>query len=92
MHHYAQEPDFKKSCAEMQGERNNMKVDKKKREKRLNLIGMACGLFVLIVGLVTGILKSLPATAGVRDSEIPATAQKISMDQSVTEKPNFSSD
>ena len=51
-----------------------MKVDKKKREKRLNLIGMACGLFVLIVGLVTGILKSLPATAGVKDSEIPASA------------------
>ncbi len=51
-----------------------MKTDKKKREKRLNLIGIGCGIFVLIVGITTGILKSLPATAGVKDSEIPAGA------------------
>ena len=51
-----------------------MKTDKQTREKRLNLIGMACGLFVLIVGLTTGIIKSLPATAGVKSSEIPAAA------------------
>ena len=31
-----------------------MKTDKKKREKYLNLSGIACGRFVLIVGIVTG--------------------------------------
>ena len=51
--------------------------DKQKREKRLNLIGIACGLFVLIVGIVTGVIKNMPATAGMKDSEIPAGAQHL---------------
>ena len=51
--------------------------DKQKREKRLNLIGIACGLFVLIVGIVTGVIKNMPATAGMKDSEIPASAQHL---------------
>ena len=51
-----------------------MKKDRQKQEKLLNLIGIACGCFVLIVGIVTGILKAMPATAGVKDSEIPAGA------------------
>lgn len=50
---------------------------KKNREKRLNLIGILCGLFVLTVIVTTGVLKSLPATAGVKASEIPATAQHL---------------
>ena len=51
--------------------------DKQKREKRLNLIGLACGLFVLIVGITTGVIKNMPATAGMKDSEIPASAQHL---------------
>ena len=42
--------------------------DKQKREKRLNLVGLACGLFVLIVGIATGVIKNMPVTAGVKDS------------------------
>ena len=51
-----------------------MKKDKKKQEKVLNLVGIACGVFVLLVGIITGVLKAMPATAGVKDSEIPASA------------------
>ena len=51
--------------------------DKQKREKRLNLVGIACGLFVLIVGIATGVIKNMPATAGMKDSEIPASAQHL---------------
>ncbi len=51
-----------------------MKKDKKKQEKVLNLVGIACGVFVLLVGIITGILKAMPASAGVKDSEIPAGA------------------
>ncbi len=50
---------------------------KQKRAKRLDLIGMACGLFVVIVIAATGIIKSLPSTAGVKASEIPASAQHL---------------
>ena len=51
--------------------------DKQKREKRLNLVGLACGLFVLIVGIATGVIKNMPVTAGVKDSEIHASAQHL---------------
>ena len=51
-----------------------MKKDKKQQERVLNLIGIACGVFVLLVGIITGVLKAMPATAGVKDSEIPAGA------------------
>ena len=50
---------------------------KQKREKRLNLIGILCGVFVLAVIVTTGILKSLPSTAGMKASDIPATAQHL---------------
>ena len=55
-----------------------MKTDKKKREKYLNLVGILCGVFVLAVGVITGILKALPSSAGMKASDIPATAQHLS--------------
>ena len=50
---------------------------KQKREKRLNWIGILCGIFALAVIVTTGILKSLPSTAGMKASDIPATAQHL---------------
>ena len=52
--------------------------DKKKRRKLNDLIGIACGVFVLLVGIVTGIVKSRPATVGASAGDIPASAQHLS--------------
>ena len=51
--------------------------DKKKREKRLNAIGIGCGVFVLLVGVITGIVKNMPSSAGVKAGDIPASAQTL---------------
>ena len=51
-----------------------MKKYDAKREKRLNLIGAACGVLVLLIAVVTVVLNMMPSTAGVKDSEIPAEA------------------
>lgn len=51
--------------------------DKQKLKKLADIIGIACGVFVLLVGIVTGILKSLPATVGTKAGDIPASAQHL---------------
>ena len=51
-----------------------MKKYDPKREKRLNFIGAACGVLVLLIAVVTVVLNMMPSTAGVKDSEIPAEA------------------
>ncbi|MCR5576129.1 MAG: ammonia-forming cytochrome c nitrite reductase subunit c552 [Oscillospiraceae bacterium] len=51
--------------------------DKKKREKRLNAVGIACGVFVLLVGIITGIVKNMPSSAGMKAGDIPASAQTL---------------
>ena len=55
-----------------------MKTDKKKRERTLNIVGILCGVFVLAVGVITGILKAMPSSAGMKAGDIPATAQHLS--------------
>ncbi len=54
-----------------------MKTDKKKREKRLDIIGIACGVIVLLIGIITGVVKNMPATVGVSAGDIPETAQHL---------------
>ncbi len=49
-----------------------------KQKKLADIIGIVCGVFVLIVGVVTGIIKSMPATAGAKAGDIPASAQHLS--------------
>ena len=51
--------------------------DKQKKQKLLNIIGISCGVFVLLVGIVTGIVKNIPSSAGVNPRDIPAAAQTL---------------
>ncbi len=51
--------------------------DKKAREKKLNLIGLGCGLFLVVLLLINIVTGLIPASAGVKDSEIPAGAQTL---------------
>ena len=50
---------------------------KKKKALRLDMIGAACGVFLVVVALVVFIQSRMPASAGVKDSEVPATAQTL---------------
>ena len=53
-------------------------MNAKLKQKRLaDIIGIACGVFVLLVGIVTGIVKSRPATVGANAGDIPASAQHL---------------
>ena len=54
----------------------NLKSDSKKlrREARADLIGLCCALFLVVVAVVGIIVASIPARAGVKDSEVPETA------------------
>ncbi len=54
-----------------------MNKDKKKREKRLNLIGMSCGLFLVILLLINVVSGMMPKTVGVRAGDIPGDAQHL---------------
>ena len=45
-----------------------------RREARADLIGILCGVFLVVVALVSFILGQIPARAGVKDSEVPEGA------------------
>ena len=50
-------------------------ADKKvRREARADLVGILCGVFLVVVALVSIILAQIPARAGVKDSEVPEGA------------------
>ena len=51
-----------------------MKKFDHKKEKRLDLLGAACGLAVLLIAVITLVVNLLPSSAGVKDSEVPADA------------------
>ena len=50
-------------------------ADKKvRREARADLVGILCGVFLVVVALISIILAQIPARAGVKDSEVPEGA------------------
>ena len=53
-----------------------LKGDDKKAKKaaRADLVGICCAAFLVVVALVSIILAQMPARAGVKDSEVPASA------------------
>ena len=51
--------------------------DKKKQQKFLDYVGIACGVIVLLIAIISAIAAKMPARAGVKDSEIPDTAQTL---------------
>ena len=56
--------------------KQNLHSDSKKlrRQARADLIGLCCALFLVVVAVVGVIVASIPARAGVKDSEVPETA------------------
>ncbi len=52
----------------------DIKRDKAKKAKLLDLIGIACGLVVLIIAVASLVIARMPAASGVKDSEVPADA------------------
>ena len=48
-----------------------------KQKKLADIIGIACGVFVLIVGITLAILKAMPSTVGAKAGDIPASAQHL---------------
>ena len=53
--------------------------DKKaKKAARADLIGICCAAFLVVVTLVSIIVAQIPARAGVKDSEVPAEALRLS--------------
>ena len=51
-----------------------MKMDKKRRERLLDIAGIACGVFLLIVGVTSGILQGTLVSVETSESEVPAAA------------------
>ena len=51
-----------------------MKKHSKRPLKLIDLIGAGCGIFLLVVLIVSIVIASLPVTAGVRDSQVPEDA------------------
>ncbi|MBE6968654.1 MAG: ammonia-forming cytochrome c nitrite reductase subunit c552 [Ruminococcaceae bacterium] len=45
-----------------------------KRQKRHDIIGIGCGILVLLVLVAGAVVNNLPAKAGVKDSELPVDA------------------
>lgn len=54
-----------------------MKKINQKKEKRLDLLGLTCGLIVLVIAVITLVVNLVPSTAGVKDSQIPAEAVSL---------------
>ena len=50
---------------------------KKKRTLWLDTVGALCGVFLVVVALVVFLQSRMPASAGVKDSEIPVKAQTL---------------
>ena len=51
-----------------------METKKKNREKRLDMIGICCGVLLVILAIVSIVASNAAPVAGVKDSEIPAEA------------------
>ena len=49
-----------------------------KQRKMADIIGLACGVFVLIVAICFAVLKARPAAVGASAGDIPASAQHLS--------------
>ncbi len=49
-------------------------TDKKKKQKLLDTIGIGCGVLLVLIAVISIIVSKLPASAGVKDKEIPSTA------------------
>ena len=50
---------------------------KKKKALWLDFVGILCGVFLVAVAVVSIVQSHLPVRAGVRDSEVPASAQTL---------------
>lgn len=50
--------------------------DKQKRVRLLDIVGVACGAFIVLVLIINTVLGAMPKTAGSK-SGVPATAQKL---------------
>ena len=48
--------------------------DKQKKAKLMDILGIAAGCVVVLIALVTLVINLMPATAGVKDSEVPESA------------------
>ena len=49
-------------------------MDKKQKQKQLDRIGIACGVLLLAVAILSTVLSKVSPTSGVKDSQIPDTA------------------
>ena len=49
-----------------------------KQRRLADIVGIACGVLVLIVGICFAILKARPAAVGANAGDIPASAQHLS--------------
>ena len=58
----------------VQGQGGKMKKHSKRPLKLIDLIGAGCGIFLLVVLIVSIVIASLPVTAGVSDSQVPEDA------------------
>ena len=54
------------------------KEKKKRKQKRLDRIGIASGVLVLVVAIISIIVSNAAPVAGVKDSQIPETAATLS--------------
>ena len=50
--------------------------DKQKRVRLLDIVGVACGAFLVLVLIINAVLGAMPKTAGAK-AGVPATAQKL---------------